>query len=167
MLDILYKIFYDKDKQLRYKLIWLIIILIVAIPITYTAYTGDYLFSTSSENNKSSLTENGIEITDLKSYTLDLCQKVRVFLANREEYIPDSSDYDDRQQWVDAYTDYNKQTMSLYKKHYAQNIIQCYYEFEKKGFSDDELEIHIFNPVNRGIIERTIVPRLELLANNL
>lgn len=167
MLEILYKIFYDKDKPLRTKLVWLIVILIILIPIIYTAYTGEYIFSTNSENNENAITENEIEITDLKNYTLNLCQEIRVFLANRVENTPDSEDYDDWQQWDNDYSEYTKETMSLYKKHYSQKTLQCYYEFEKKGFSDYELRHSIETPTNRLVIEIDIIPGLELLANNL
>ena len=155
------------------------IAVVLAILIAFITIGGIIFLSDETEPIPEQ--NNGIEITNLKNYTLNKCQDVREFLANRESNKPEIEDFGDwhnynlsdeeaKKIWNDynkASGDYGDETMRLFKDHHSQNLLRCYYEFGKLGYSNTELERDIKIPTNRLVIEIDIIPGLELLASNL
>lgn len=133
----------------------------------YQIFTGKPIFSLLSPT-----TENNVELTpqnDLKNYTLDLCQDINIFMANRMQNEPNLLEYKwDMNKYSIANLDYLHETLSLFVKYFSVKISNCYGEFEKIGFSvNSTLKSEINTPVNKYSITYEIVPSLESLANQL
>ena len=165
MLETIYKIFYDKDRPKKTKIVWIIIALVILIPTIYYLYTGEHIFS--NDNNKNIIINDKNLTTDLKNYTLNLCQELLVFDSNRELGEPDYYEYTDNNEWKTDVMDYRKETLNQYRIRFSNRAANCFYEFEDMGLvNDHSLIIDINDPVNVLVIDY-IIEELQGLANKL
>lgn len=150
-------------------IIAILAIIVGSIAGIYQATFGKPIISFfESKNNNTSVVEPTLQ-TDLKNYTLKLCQDIDTFMANRMQNQPNIENYHwNMSAYSKAYYNYDAETKSLFIKYFSVKIAGCYYEFEKRGYSiDSNLISEVNNPVNTPEISIEIVPSLESLAHQL
>lgn len=153
----------NNHKPIKY--IALIIVCFIAVAGVYSVITGNPITSLFPELNGDS--NESTPDSELKDYTLTLCQELTEFSANKKLDRPKKYDYSDNEEWLKAVNNYDTETLNAYKAFYSDRAENCYYEFEKRGLITNQyLIIDIISPGNVLVID-IIIEELSSLANQL
>jgi len=111
--------------------------------------------------------QNGFSDDHLKNYTLDLCQDIDAFMADRDFKKPVPTDYNASEYKIASHV-YEYRTIILFVKNFSVKITNCCSEFEKRRFSiNPMLKSGATNPKDILVITTEIIPSLHSLANQL